>query len=101
PGTPHLKKLKNEAADLVQGEAKLIQEMVDEVFSFGEPGFQEFETVKYLTGILEQNGFKLERNVAGIPTGFVATWGSGKPVISLGSDSDDIPQGGNKPAAGW
>jgi aminobenzoyl-glutamate utilization protein B len=101
PGTPQLEKLKTEAADLVQGEAKLIQEMVDEVFSFGEPGFQEFETVKYLTGILEQNGFKVQRNVAGIPTAFVATWGSGKPVISLGSDIDDIPQASNKPGVGW
>jgi aminobenzoyl-glutamate utilization protein B len=101
PNTPQLEKLKTEAAALVDGEAKQIQEMVDMVFSFGEPGFQEFETVKYLTGILEQNGFKVERNVAGIPTGFVATWGSGKPVISLGSDIDDIPQASNKPGVGW
>jgi len=100
-GTPQLEKLKTEAAALVDGEAKLIQEMVDEVFSFGEPGFQEFETVKYLTGILEQNGFKVQRNVAGIPTAFVATWGSGKPVISLGSDIDDILQASNKPGVGW
>src|ERR1035437_8803835 len=90
PTTPQLEKLKTEAAALIDGEAKQIQEMVDMVFSFGEPGFQEFETVKYLTGILEQNGFKVERNVAGIPTRCVATWGSGKPVISLGSDIDDI-----------
>jgi aminobenzoyl-glutamate utilization protein B len=101
PNTPQLEKLKTEAAALIDGEAKQIQEMVDMVFSFGEPGFQEFETVKYLTGILEQNGFKVERNVAGIPTGFVATWGSGKPVISLGSDIDDIPQASNKPGVGW
>jgi aminobenzoyl-glutamate utilization protein B len=101
PNTPQLEKLKTDAAALVDGEAKMIQEMVDEVFSFGEPGFQEFETVKYLTGILEQNGFKVQRNVAGIPTGFVATWGSGKPVISLGSDIDDIPQASNKPGVGW
>ena len=99
--TPQLEKLKTEAAALVDGEAKQIQEMVDMVFSFGEPGFQEFETVKYLTGILEQNGFKVQRNVAGIPTAFVATWGSGKPVISLGSDIDDIPQASNKPGVGW
>ena len=100
PSTPQLEKLKAEAATMIDGEAKLIQEMVDEVFSFGEPGFQEFETVKYLTGILEQNGFKVQRNVAGIPTGFVATWGSGKPVISLGSTSSDIPQASNKPGVG-
>ncbi len=101
PNTPQLEKLKAEAATLIDGEAKQIQVMVDEVFSFGEPGFQEFETVKYLTGILEENGFKVQRNVAGIPTAFVATWGSGKPVISLGSDIDDIPQASNKPGVGW
>src|ERR1700757_1436912 len=65
---------------------KQAQVMVDSVFSFGELGFQEFETSKYLTGILENAGFKIQRGVAGIPTAWVATWGSGKPVISLGSD---------------
>ena len=49
------------------------------------------------TGILEKNGFKIERGVAGIPTAWVATWGSGKPVIALGSDIDDIPQASQKP----
>ena len=99
--SPKLEALKTEVAAEIDKEAKLIQVMVDKVFSFAEPGFQEFETVKYLTGILEKNGFKVERNVAGIPTGFVATWGSGKPVISLGSDIDDIPQASNKPAVAW
>ncbi|HVT40940.1 MAG TPA: amidohydrolase [Gemmatimonadaceae bacterium] len=101
PSTPQLEKLKDDAAREIDGMSKKIQEMVDMVFSFGEPGFQEFETVKYLTGILEQNGFKVQRGVAGIPTAFVATWGSGKPVISLGSDIDDIPQASNKPGVGW
>ena len=80
---------------------KQAQVMVDSVFSFGELGFQEFETSKYLTGILEKNGFKVERGVYGIPTAWVASWGSGKPVISLGSDIDDIPQASQKPAVGW
>jgi aminobenzoyl-glutamate utilization protein B len=62
---------------------------------------QEVETSKYLTGLLEQNGFKVERGVGGIPTAFVARWGSGKPVISLGSDIDDIPQAGQKPGVGY
>src|SRR6185312_263399 len=80
---------------------KQAQVMVDSVFSFGELGFQEFETSKYLTGILEKEGFHIERNVAGIPTAWVASWGSGKPVISLGSDIDDIPQASQKPGVGW
>jgi aminobenzoyl-glutamate utilization protein B len=80
---------------------KQAQVMVDSVFSFGELGFQEFETSKYLTGILENAGFKVERGVAGIPTAWVASWGQGKPVISLGSDIDDIPQASQKPGVGW
>src|SRR6204780_3833993 len=87
-------------ADLVgqiDGMKKQAQVMVDSVFSFAELGFQEFETSKYLSGILEKEGFKVERGVAGIPTAFVASWGQGKPVISLGSDIDDIPQASPQP----
>ena len=76
---------------------KQAQVMTDSVFSFGELGFQEFETTRYLTAILEKEGFTIERGVAGIPTAFVATWGQGKPVIALGSDIDDIPQASQKP----
>ncbi|HSD47700.1 MAG TPA: amidohydrolase [Pyrinomonadaceae bacterium] len=81
--------------------AKQSQVMVDMVFSFGELGFQEVETSKYLTGILEKEGFKIERNIAGIPTAWVATWGSGKPVIALGSDVDCIPQASQKPGVAY
>ena len=101
PSTPQLDALKAEAAKEIDARAKLIQEMVDQVFSFGELGMQEVETSKYLTGLLEQNGFKVERGVAGIPTAFVAKWGSGKPVISLGSDIDGIPQSWNQPGTGY
>src|SRR5687768_793038 len=98
---PRLEKLKAEALTAVEGKAKMVQEIVDMLFSFGELGFQEFESSKYLTGILEQNGFKVERGVAGIPTAWIARWGSGKPVISLGSDIDGIPQANQKPAVGF
>jgi aminobenzoyl-glutamate utilization protein B len=75
--------------------------MVDSVFSFGELGFQEFETSKYLTGVLERNGFTVKRGVSDIPTAWVATWGSGKPVIALGSDIDGIPQASQKPGVAF
>jgi len=77
------------------------QIMVDTIFSFAELGFQEFETSKYLTGMLEKEGFQIERGIAGIPTAWVATWGSGKPVIALGSDIDCIPQASQKPGVSW
>ena len=88
------------ASDLlgdIDSRAKQTQVMVDQVFSFGELGFQEFETSKYLTGVLEKEGFKVERGIAGIPTAWLATWGSGKPVISIGSDIDCIPQASQRP----
>jgi len=74
---------------------------VDQVFSYGELGMQEVETSRYLSKILEDSGFTVTRGVAGMPTAFVARWGSGKPVISLGSDIDDIPQAGQKPGVGY
>src|SRR5688572_24560252 len=55
---------KQEAAGRVDEMAKLAQEMVDSVFSFSELGFQEFETSRYLTGMLEKNGFSIRRGVA-------------------------------------
>ncbi len=94
---PRLAKLKQEVAADVQARAKFTQEMVDQVFSFGELGFQEFETSKYLVSILRKEGFTVEENYAGIPTAWVATWGAGKPVISLGSDIDGIPQASQMP----
>jgi aminobenzoyl-glutamate utilization protein B len=85
----------------VDGMKKQVQVMVDTVFSFAELGFQEVETSKYLTALLEKEGFTVERGVAGIPTAFSASWGSGKPVISLGSDIDGIPQASQKPGVAY
>ena len=93
--------LRSEILREIDGMKKQAQVMNDSVFSFGELGFQEFETSKYLTGILEKEGFKIERGIAGIPTAWMATWGSGKPVIALGSDIDCIPQASQKPGVGW
>jgi aminobenzoyl-glutamate utilization protein B len=93
--------IKADLSGQVDSMKKQAQVMVDSVFSFGELGFQEFETSKYLSGILEKEGFKVERGIAGIPTAFVATWGAGKPVIALGSDIDGIPQASQKPGVGF
>ena len=74
----------------VDARSKMVQQMIDQVFSYAEPGFQEFRTSEYLTGVLEKNGFKITRGVAGIPTAWTATWGEGGPLIALGSDIDNL-----------
>src|SRR2546426_398884 len=101
PGPPRVEQLKREAAAEVETMRVMTQQMVDQVFSYGELGFQETETSRYLTDILQKNGFKIERAYAGIPTAWVATWGSGKPVIAIGSDIDCIPQASQKPGVAY
>src|SRR3546814_6401701 len=64
--------------------------MVDKVFSFAEPGFQEHATAAYLTSKLESHGFKVERGISGIPTAFRASWGKSGPTILLASDIDAV-----------
>jgi aminobenzoyl-glutamate utilization protein B len=101
PDTERITQLKTEVAAEVEKLKDFSQQMVDQLFSYGELGFQEFETSKYLVNVLKKNGFSVEENVAGIPTSFIATWGSGKPVIAMGSDIDGIPQSSQKPGVAY
>ena len=93
--------LKAEAVSSIDSLAKLNQEIIDSLFSFAELGFQEFETQRYLTEILEQNDFEVELGVAGIPSAWWASWGSGEPVIALGSDVDGIPRASQMPGVAF
>ena len=98
---PRIARLKSDAAADVEGMKDFTRQMVDSVFSFGELGFQEFETNRYLIDILRKNGFTVQEGVAGIPTAFMASWGEGRPVIALGSDIDGIPQASQKPGVAY
>src|SRR5262245_9733164 len=93
--------LKREAIARVDEMRVLTQQMVDQIFSFSELGFQEYETSKYVTDILEKHGFGVQRGVAGIPTAWVATYGSGKPVVGFITDIDCIPKASQKPGVAY
>ena len=99
--TPRVEKMKQDALADVDNMATFTQQMVDQIFSFGELGFQEFETSKYLVGLLEKNGFTVERASRGCRRRSWRPGGSGKPVIALGSDIDDIPQASQKPGVAY
>lgn len=92
---------KEKVAGYVESQQKLTQEMVDTIFSFSELGFQEVETSAYIVNILRENGFEVTEGIAGIPTAWWATWGSGEPVIALGSDIDGIPKASQKPGVAY
>jgi len=63
----------------------------DSIWSFAELGMQEFKSSAILIKTLEAEGFKVEKGVAGMPTCFIASWGSGKPVIGILGEYDALP----------
>ena len=74
-----MSEMKQTARDWIDGNKDRLIEISDIIWDYAELGFVEFKSAKLLADELEKNGFKVEREVAGIPTAFVATWGSGKP----------------------
>ena len=94
---PPLDSLKRVAVLEVQQRAGLVQRIVDQLFSYGELGYQEVETSRYLVDLLRREGFTVDTGVAGMPTAWVARWGRGRPVLALGSDIDGIPQASQVP----
>ncbi|HBE40652.1 MAG TPA: amidohydrolase [Bacteroidales bacterium] len=69
----------------------------DSIWNFAELGMQEFRSSAILIKTLEEEGFQVEKGVAGMPTCFVATWGTGKPVIGFLGEYDALPMLSQKP----
>ena len=65
--------------------------MSDSIWALAETAFDEDDSSEILARYAEQNGFTVERGVAGMPTAFVATYGSGRPVISVLGEYDALP----------
>ena len=88
-------------ADLSSSERKVIAELesnfdqysniAQEIWSFAELGYQEEKSSALLLETLENEGFSIEKGVADIPTAFVASFGSGKPVIAILAEFDALP----------
>jgi aminobenzoyl-glutamate utilization protein B len=98
---PSAATLKEEVRREVASMQKLSQEIVDMVFSFSELGFQEIWTAEYLTDLLRREGFTVEVGCAAMPTCYVATWGSGSPVVGFMGDIDGLPETSQKPGVAY
>ena len=64
---------KAQLVETIEGRRTFTANVVDQIFSYAELGFQEFETSRYLVDLLREEGFTVEEGVAGIPTAWVAT----------------------------
>ncbi|MCH2217784.1 MAG: amidohydrolase [Flavobacteriales bacterium] len=77
-------------ASVEKHKAALIR-ISDQIWEAAETAFEETQSAEILASYAEQQGFDVERGVAGIPTAFVATYGSGSPVISVLGEFDALP----------
>ncbi len=77
--------------EIAAEKAGIIADMNQSVWSYAEYGYKEFKSAAKLTQVLEDEGFQVERGIAGIETAFVGTYGSGKPVIGILGEYDALP----------
>ena len=80
-------------ATLQQLDARLpeYQSIAQRIWEFAEVGYKETKSSNLLQEILRKEGFRVEAGVAGMPTAFIASYGSGSPVIALLAEYDALP----------
>ena len=74
---------KKEALVWIEDNKEDLNEAAQKIWEFAELALLEYKSSEYLTDMIERHGFKIERGVADMPTAFVASYGSGKPVIGI------------------
>ncbi len=83
--------LKKDAIDNIQNGYDGYKNIALSIWGFAEVGYKEVKSSALLQSTLKSNGFAVEAGVAGIPTAFVATYGSGQPVIAVLAEFDALP----------
>ena len=86
---------KQSALDHAVALEELVGEMSSRLWDFSEIALEEHQSASYLAGVLEEEGFTVESGVAGMPTAFVASWGSGRPIVGVLAEYDALPNIGN------
>jgi aminobenzoyl-glutamate utilization protein B len=82
---------KRAAVNSIDRHAADLASLSDRIWAYAETALREHKSSAALADYAEQQGFKVERGVAGLPTAFVATYGSGRPVIGVMGEYDALP----------
>lgn len=83
--------LKTDAIKNIDGKYEAYKNIALQIWGFAEVGYKEVKSTQLLQETLKSNGFTIESGVAEMPTAFVASYGSGKPVIAILAEYDALP----------
>ena len=75
----------------IEEKAPLFTRINDQIWQYAEAGMKEYKSAEYLVAQAKDLGFALEEGVSGIPTAFIASYGSGKPVVAFLGEYDALP----------
>lgn len=95
--TQTLSPLKQTAMDETVKLESQIHSICQELWNYSETALMETKSSQLLMAILQKEGFNIEKNVAGMPTAFVAKWGNGSPRLGILAEYDALPGTGNMP----
>lgn len=101
PGTAFTRNLtdacKHETVEWIDEHQQEFEDAAIAIHGFAETALLEFKSSEYLAGMLEQDGFTVERGIAGMPTAFCAVYGTGTPVVGILAEYDALPGLSQKP----
>ncbi len=83
--------LKTDAIKNIDSKYETYKNIALQIWGFAEVGYKEVKSTQLLQETLKSNGFTIESGVAEMPTAFVASYGSGKPVIAILAEYDALP----------
>lgn len=83
--------IKTEAIQQLDGKYDSYKNLAHQIWGFAEVGYKEVKSTELLQQTLKDNGFSVEAGVGEMPTAFVASYGSGKPVIAILAEYDALP----------
>ena len=84
-------KLKDQVSKNIDADYDVYKKTALEIWNYAEVGYKEVKSSALLQQLLRDKGFTVEAGVAEIPTAFVATYGTGKPVIGILAEFDALP----------
>jgi|YNPBryulayer2012_1023412.scaffolds.fasta_scaffold02082_6 amidohydrolase len=87
--------MKEKIAQALDSMEEQLIDLAKKIFDLAELSYEEKESSRLLANFLEENGFSVTRNVAGLSTAFLAETGKGRPKIALLAEYDALPEIGH------